>query len=323
MADHFPYACRLNSFKSRPDLYRWTYGHNDVRDLIARAGKVKDLNALVLNYPEHFDLIGEQEVRSALKASNLRLQAMNVRFPSVTYADGILMNPDVGKRKQAIALLKEGVDLCKSLGADQMVMWLSTDGFDYPFQVDYKSAWEQECDGVREVAEFAKDLKISLEYKPTDPRKRSLLADMASTLLLIHECKLPNLGVTIDYCHSLVASENPAYAASLAARSGLLFGVHLNDGYGYHDDGLMVASATYVQTAELLFYLMQFGYQDVVYFDTFPVREDPVQECAANMMSVESICNRLDSLDRRVLAEAQAAQDALAVRRVLYEALFR
>jgi xylose isomerase len=85
----------------------------------------------------------------------------------------------------------------------------------------------------------------------------------------------------------------------------------------------MVASATYVQTAELLFYLMQYGYQDVVYFDTFPVRGDPVQECAANMMSVESICNRLDSLDRRVLAEAQAAQDALAVRRVLYEALFR
>ncbi len=323
MAPHFPYACRLNSFKSRPDLYQWKYGHEDVRDLIERAGRVGTLDALALNYPEHFDTIGEREVHSALQGGNLHLQAVNIRFPTSVYADGILTNPDAAKRRSAIELVKQAVDICRRLSADQLVLWLSTDGFDYPFQVDYLKAWERERDGICEVAEYASHLKVSLEYKSSDPRTGSVLADMATTLLLIHECKLPNLGVTLDYCHSLMAGETPAYAASLAAKSGLLYGVHLNDGYGYHDDGLMVASITYTQTAELLFCLLQNGYQDVVYFDTFPVREDPVKECAANISCVESICRRLDSMDRKVLTHAQEAQDALAVRRVLHETLFR
>lgn len=320
MSTRFPYACRLNSFKSRPDLYEWTYGQGDVRDLVLD-GQVEALDSLVLNYPEHFEL-GQEEVHRALRSSDLRLRAVNTRFPESIYSEGTLINPDSEKREKALALLMEGVDICRDFGADHLVIWLSTDGFDYPFQVDYRSAWEQVHDGICKIADYAHGLRVSLEYKPTEPRKRNLLGDMASTLLLLDECHRSNLGVTIDYCHSLMAGEDPGFAAFLAAKSGRLFGVHLNDGYGHQDDGLMVGSASYVQTAELLFYIMEFGYRDVLYFDTFPQREDPVQECAANIRIVEEICQKLEGLDRALFASARSAQDALRIRRILNRTFF-
>lgn len=39
-----------------------------------------------------------------------------------------------------------------------------------------------------------------------------------------------NLGVTLDFAHSLYADEQPAFAAALIARESRLLGLHLNDG---------------------------------------------------------------------------------------------
>ena len=125
--------------------------------------------------------------------------------------------------------------------------------------LDSMVAWEQLQERTRDIADYGHELRVSLEYKPTDPRRQSFLGDMATTLLFLQECDRPNLGVTIDYCHSLMARENPGFAAFLAAKSGRLYGVHLNDGYGYQDDGLMVGPASYVQIAEFLFYVLSFG----------------------------------------------------------------
>jgi hypothetical protein len=51
-----------------------------------------------------------------------------------------------------------------------------------------------------------------------------------------------NLGVTVDFAHSLYCGEQPAYAAHLIHRRSRLLGVHLNDGYAKRDDGLMVGA---------------------------------------------------------------------------------
>ena len=33
-----------------------------------------------------------------------------------------------------------------------------------------------------------------------------------------------------------------------------LYGIHLNDGYGVHDDGLMIGTSTPFKTLEMLYY---------------------------------------------------------------------
>ena len=133
-----------------------------------------------------------------------------------------------------------------------MTLWLGQDGFDYAFQADYARLWADEIDGIREVAVHDPDCLISIEYKPNEPRSYSLMPDCATTLLALREVGLPNLGVTLDFAHVLYADEQPAFVAALIARHSRILGVHLNDGYGKRDDGLMVGAVHSIQTIELL-----------------------------------------------------------------------
>ena len=131
---------------------------------------------------------------------------------------------------------------------------------------------------------------------------------------------LANFGVTLDVCHSLMAGETPAAAATLALREGRLFGVHLNDGYGAADDGLMVGSVRPWELLDLLLALRRGDYAGTLYFDTFPVREDPVREGAANIAAVRRWEAVLDRIDAAELEEAQAAHDALRIEAIVRSA---
>lgn len=322
MARQFSYACRLNSFKARPELFSWEYGPGDVRDIVRRAAAVAGLDAIVFNYPEHFVTTTVDEVRAAVAASPLTVRGVNLRYPEPQFADGAFTHPDPAVRQAAIRLTCDAVDACRALGADHVMIWLGNDGYDYPFQMDYAQAWDWEVDGIQAVADYAPDLRISIEYKPAEPRRFSLLQDVGTTLLAIQECDRSNLGVALDFCHLLMAKENPATAAALCIRRNALYGLHLNDGYGALDDGLMVGAVNLMQTVELLYHVCKSSYDDIIYFDTFPVREDPVQECAANIRRLERIVDVAARLEQQGVDAALARQDGLAAAAALWEALF-
>jgi xylose isomerase len=121
--------------------------------------------------------------------------------------------------------------------------------------------------------------------------------------------------VTIDFAHSLYAGEQPALAAHLVHRRSRLLGVHLNDGYGKRDDGLMVGAVHLRSTLELLRQIRRDGYDGALYFDTFPDASglDPVAECEANIAVVNRLMEVADRLDGdNQLAAAVAMQDAVA-----------
>jgi xylose isomerase len=146
---------------------------------------------------------------------------------------------------------------------------------------------------------------------------------MGEALLMVADVDRRNFGVTLDYCHVLMARESPAAAAALALQRGKLFGVHLNDGYGPLDDGLMVGSITLWQTIELLWTLKQGGFRGTIYFDTFPDRMDPAAECAANVATMQRLEALVDNLPAKALADAQLRQDAIAANQILQDALFK
>jgi xylose isomerase len=119
-----------------------------------------------------------------------------------------------------------------------------------------------------------------------------------------------------------MAGEQPAMAASLALRDGRLYGVHLNDGYGQADDGLLVGSVHPWQTLEFLATLRQYDYRGTIYFDTFPIREDPAAESATNVARVRRFEAMLDRLDGDRLADLRSRHDAIGVQRLLDEIAF-
>jgi L-rhamnose isomerase len=319
----YQYAARLNSFKNGAKADGRVVG---VLDLLERAASVPGLNAVDLNYPDHVDGVAHKELKSRLDGLGLSLNGLAMRYYSEPgFKLGAFTNPDAALRRTAIDQTKRGVDTMLELGGSLMTLWMGQDGFDYSFQVDYARLWDWTLEAISEVANHVPSAEISIEYKPNEPRSFSLMPDIGTTLLAVHEIGRDNVGVTIDFAHVLYADEMPAYAAALAGRSKRLFGVHLNDGYGKRDDGLMVGTVHPIQTVELLYALDQIGYQRILYFDTFPdvTGLDPVAECSANIATVEAmrkVVKRLQTDNR--LGAAIARQDAVTSNSIIRKAFY-
>jgi xylose isomerase len=315
----YRFATRLNSFRDRGvDRGATTL------DLLRTVARVPGLTAVELNYPQHVQVHGTTEAAliDVLAETGLTLTALSLRFEGPDFADGAFTSPRAETRERAIRLAQDAVEMAARLAVPHVDLWMAYDGFDYPFQVDYDRLWADEVDGFRRVASHDPAIRISVEYKPLDPRRTALIRGMGEALLAVRDVGLPNFGVQIDFCHSLMAREQPAMAAALALRDGRLFGVHLNDGYGQADDGLLVGSVHPWQTLELLATLRRHDYRGTIYFDTFPVREDPAAESAANVARVRALEAVLDRLDAGQLAELQMHHDALAVQALLHEVTF-
>ncbi len=304
---------------------RGSGGNISTLDLLERAATAKGLNCVDFNYPDHIQDLGEREIAERLGDLGLALNGYAMRYYSGdAFKLGAFTHPDPASRRAAIDLTKRGLDSLARAGGGLMTLWMGQDGFDYSFQADYGALWDLTVDAVREVAEHNPKIAISIEYKPNEPRSFALAPDVSTTLMMIRDVNRPNLGVTLDFAHALYASEMPACSASLVARHSRLLGVHLNDGYGKRDDGLMAGSVHPLQTIELLYVMERIGYSGAIYFDTFPDSTglDPVRECEANIETIETmrdIVLRLGSDGR--LAGAIANQDAVASNAIVRAAL--
>lgn len=309
------YATRINSFRSG------TRSARGIPEIIQVLTSIPGLSALELNFPQHFNNVKSADLRRAVDQSGLSLTTLNLRYEGVEYQNGAFTSPDPATRDQAVSIAIAAVDEAVAFGADHVIIWLADDGFDYPFQVDHSRLWSLALDGFHRVAAHNPRVRVSIEYKPWGLRRFSVIRSMSDALLAVRTIDLPNLGVTLDVCHSQMTGEYPPAAASLALGQHRLFGVHLNDGYGRDDDGLAFGSVNPLAAAELLLVLRDHHYDGTFYFDTFPIREDPAAECRANIETVEALEAALDRVDRSRLQAARNRHDALAGRCVIEEAL--
>jgi L-rhamnose isomerase len=314
------YAARLNAFKALSP------GNTTIVDLIDGAARVDGLDAADLNYPDHFDGTTPADLARKLADSGLALNGLAMRY----YTDpgfrlGAFTHPDPLVRRRAIDETRRGIDAGLEMGGGLMTLWMGQDGFDYAFQMDYARAWDDTVAAIAEVCDHAPEVAIAIEYKPNEPRAFALMPDIGTTLLACREVDRANLGVTLDFAHVLYADEMPAHSAALIARHSRLLGLHLNDGYGKRDDGLMAGSVHPVQTVELLVEMIRQGYDGVIYFDTFPDHGglDPIDEARANIALVERLRRVAEGLvGDTELAAAIARQDAAASTRIVAAALF-
>ncbi|WP_135451098.1 sugar phosphate isomerase/epimerase family protein [Tabrizicola caldifontis] len=310
------YAARLNAFKRKGDT---------VAGMLAAAGRVGGLSAADLNYPDHFVAHDPASLSRLLADHGLALNGLAMRYYTEEgFRLGAFTHPDAAIRRAAIDLTRRGIDACAEMGGSQMTLWMGQDGFDYSFQADYARMWDDTIAALAEVADHNPAIDIAVEYKPNEPRAHALMPDMATTLLALAEVGRRNTGVTLDFAHMLYAGEMPAKAAMLAARRSRILGLHLNDGYGKRDDGLMAGSVHPVQTVELLVALARIGYGGIIYFDTFPDHSglNPIDEARTNIR----LTDRLIEIAARLaadpaLAAAQARQDAAAATGLVMAAL--
>ncbi len=313
------YAARLNAFKQ-------VSPGSDVRDWIAAAGQVGGLGAADLNFPDHFAVHGADRMGEFLEDAALVLNGVAMRY----YTDpgfklGAFTHPDAAVRQAAIDVTKQGIDTCARMGGKTVTLWMGQDGFDYAFQMDYGQAWDRTVAAIADVCAHDPNIDIAIEYKPNEPRAFALMPDIGTTLLACREVGATNLGVTLDFAHVLYADEMPAHSAALIGRHSRMIGLHLNDGYGKRDDGLMVGSVHAIQTVELLVAMLRMGQTDVIYFDTFPDMGglNPIEEARTNVAVTDRLMAVAEGLVEDVgLAQATDRQDAAAAHWIVARALY-
>jgi len=300
-------ATRINSFLP--------VNENNMDKVFGQFQKL-GLGYVDLNYPEHTNGFEPEEMKTLLDKHNLKLNGVALRFKD-DYINGDLGNSDEKIAKQALDLCKSAADYCKAVGGHVVTIWMAHDGFDYNFQINYLKVWNQLKNAFQEIADYAPDLKISIEYKPFQPRAYAFVDSMGVTGMMLSEIDRKNIGVTLDYCHMLMKHENPAFAADIFGSRKKLFGIHINDGYGMNDDGLMIGTASPFKTLEFLYYVKKHNYDGMFYFDTFPVIENATDECKANIDMITKLDSLIDSVGMDKIGEVIDKNDAIAAHKLM------
>lgn len=305
------FSARINSFRA---------AGASVEDALRLVASSEAVECVDLNYPEHFPNLDVEGTGRLLKELGLEVNSVAMRFRS-EFIRGEYTNADGEVRAKAVDLTKAGIDAASAMGCDLVTIWLGFDGFDYPFQKDYAEAIRLTVEAFQELADYNPDVRLSIEYKPYEERVHSLNSSLGMTLYLLERINRRNVGATLDFCHMLMKSDSPSMGASILLEQGKLWGVHLNDGQGRFDDGLMVGTIHPWETAEFLYYLMRAGYSEAIYFDTFPRREDPTGELRANRAMVEQIMRRVDAVGIDRIEATVREEDALEAQALMRDLL--
>jgi xylose isomerase len=286
----------------------------DTEAQIRAAGSVKGLEGVEVIYPWHFGNLKPKQLKRKLADVGLRIVSCNPNIwgePKLKF--GSFSNPDKKIRRYAIDLVKRNVDAAREMGVKDVCLWPGQDGFDYPFQADYCDLWKWEAEGLRSVADYARETDFGIEYKLKEPRKAILVSSAASLIALAAEVGRRNVGAVLDLGHALQSKENPANSACLLSKHRRLFGIHINDNYADWDDDMTVGSIHVWHTIEFIQYLRKVGYNKHLSIDTTPFREDAVESarvCIRNFRKLEKAAERMDE---KLLKRLQDASDVLGI----------
>jgi xylose isomerase len=324
MPEQQRYGAGIWHFATYVDRYA-TDGYGDPRsiiDAIDIAGQVRDLSVVDLNFPFFGGEFSNEQVGEALERNGLSVIGITPEIYTRTFAKGSFTNPDSGVRRLAHDLVTEAAGVVRHFGADYVKLWPGQDGWDYPFQVDHHSLWKASLDGVAELASENPDLNFVIEYKPREPRVHMSFDSVSRTLLGIESIGLPNVGILLDFGHSLFGGESPADAAQLAIDYGRLFGMDVNDNLRGWDDDLVAGAIHPVELFEFFYTLHKNDWHGVWQLDQFPFREDSVEAANTAIDFLKLIERALGRLDIAGIREAQANHDSLAALKLAQNALF-
>jgi xylose isomerase len=237
-----------------------------------------------------------KEMGKLLKDSDVSMVSIIPdHFSLKKWGKGAFTSRDPKIRREAVEHTKEMIDILVELGGELINLWPGQDGYDYILQSNFDEAYDWLIEGIRECARYKPEVKISLEFKPKEPRNFCYMARSADTLLIAQETGMDNVGVTIDVGHAFVGGENVAEAAYRLMRAGKLYHLHFNDNHQTWDDDMIVASVHTVQYVELLFWLKKMNYTGWWSMDQYPYREDGREALSESIEWIKALDRKMEA----------------------------
>jgi len=205
-----------------------------------------------------------------LKVSNIAVECWGDR----KWKHGGFATNDKSIRKEMVSLFKEAIDFSKAVDADGVLLWAAHDGFDYPFQVDYRDGWKNIVETVREICSYDTSVKIGLEAKFKDPRQKQYISDTGKAMTLINDVGMDNLGGALDVGHSLMAGESLAESLVLLDSHDKLYQIHLNENYKDSDPDMLFGTINFWEILEMFYHLNRTGFEGWASVDIIVPRDD-------------------------------------------------
>jgi xylose isomerase len=316
-------AC-LPTFGGCGDRYCSAYGGGGetMEEMLDLACKVEGLDGLELVGNWH---VNDDNIRTVGKMFSDKGKEICMLVPDLwtqaKWGRGSIAAPDAATRQAAIDEIKKVLDWAAELGCPYVDVWPGQDGFDYPFQADYISAWKWMRDALAECGEYNDKVRMLVEYKPREPRTHCFVDHFGTVLLLLND--MPSVGVLLDYGHSLQGAENVAHAAAMLAAHDKLDYLHLNDNYRDWDDDMMVGSLHTIEYLELVYWLKKVDYQGWLTLDIFPYRElDKVAVATQCRKWLEVYFEAVEKTGLDVIGKVVESGDALQVQDLARKILF-
>ena len=82
---------------------------------------------------------------------------------------------------------------------------------------------------------------------------------------------------------------------------------------------MIFGSVNLVLALEFVYYLKKTGYDGVIFFDTFPIREEVSEEIAANILTYKKLSEKLDAFGMDRIGRVIEEHDSVAIQRMLNE----
>lgn len=284
--------------------------------------QIDGMDGVEIIYP--YEVSDAVEIKALLEKYNLKPAAVNVNVKAEPeFVSGGLTSDDPEVRARAVKFIKDSKDFAKAIGADKVTCCPLGDGYEFNFQYDYAKTWKYLVACFGEAAAYMPEIPLFIEYKPSETRGQCFLDTAAKTLCLLNDIGNENLGVTLDFGHSIYGGENPAEALCLLAESKYPYYIHINDNNGRWDWDYFCGTKNFLDYVEFIYYLKKYGYNDYLTSDTSPTRWDIKGTFEANSRMTIGIWNMLDEIGIDKITDIISPNDYLETWKFIEKNIFK
>ncbi len=307
----------LGTIRNRYILYQEDVS---IVEKMRTASTIDHIEGLELCYPADFE--DPAQTKSLLDTYNMKVSAINFRSRRKgKWLRGSFSSQLVHERVEVVEDMKKAIDLAEQFGCYRVTTCPLNEGHDYIFEVDYTMAYDFFEETIGKAASYKPSVKVCIEYKSSDPRTRCLLGNAGETLSFCQRLGMPNVGVTLDFGHSIQAGERPAQSAVMLAREKRLFYVHLNDNDKLWDWDLIPGVYNFWDIIEFFFYLQKLHYNDWFAYDVFSKEIDKVDTFNVVTNTTRKLIEISSRLDSDTIEELLAKRNPSESFKYLYTIL--
>jgi len=273
--------------------------------------EIEGMDGMELVFP--YEVNNPDELKTLTSKYKINIAAINVNVKAEPeFKNGGLTSNKKEVRTKAVQFIKDAKDFAKKVGANKVTCCPLGDGYEFNFNCNYAQSWKYLIDTFGESANYLPEIPLFIEYKPAETRGRCFINTAAKTLCLLNEIGNKQIGVTIDFGHSVMfGNENPAEAVALIAESPFRYYIHINDNNGQWDWDYFVGTKHFLDYVEFLYYLQEYNYNDYITSDTSPTRWDIKGTFEANARITNKLCKLLSNLNRKEFDKLISGEDYL------------